>query len=58
MNEKTTTKDHCYRSLILDLIYKMQKDESLCDIKLVADDECIYAHKIILHAISPYFRYD
>lgn len=56
MSEDTVMCDSTYPSLVLSSIRGMQNDKLLCDFKIIIGDESIYVHKLILFAISPYFR--
>ncbi len=38
-------------------LLEMYKEEVLCDVELVVGTHNIMAHKVILAATSPYFRY-
>ena len=46
-------------SQLLDTLKNMREDDSLCDVKLRVDNSLmrIPAHKVVLAAASPYFRY-
>lgn len=42
--------------VMLQNLFEQQKSNNQCDIRLTAGDESIYAHKLILSAVSPYFK--
>ena len=41
----------------LEVINLLRKHRELCDVVLVVGSKKIYAHRVILSACSPYFRY-
>lgn len=41
----------------LEVINLLRKHRELCDVVLVVGAKKIYAHRVILSACSPYFRY-
>ena len=41
----------------LEVINLLRKQRELCDVVLVVGSKKIYAHRVILSACSPYFRY-
>lgn len=42
----------------LEVINLLRKHRELCDVVLVVGAKKIYAHRVILSACSPYFRYE
>lgn len=54
---KYSWSDTVYKNLMLESLLHLQRTNNMCDIKLTVGNNSISAHKLVLSAVSPYFKY-